>query len=83
VSCCVWPIGSGYDAVQTRAAIVLLVAAALKCHELATIPVIGNAWLDFRWLLMATVEFELFFGLWHVRRKRRGTRRSFRQANVR
>jgi hypothetical protein len=61
---CVCPIRSGYDVVRVLIAVVLLTAAGLKCHELATTPIIAKTWLDSRWLLMATVEFELFFGLW-------------------
>jgi hypothetical protein len=44
--------------------VVLLVAAGLKCHQLATEPILEKTWLDARWLLMLTVEFELFFGIW-------------------
>jgi hypothetical protein len=61
---CVWPIRSGYDVLRIIMAIVLLVAATLKTYELATRPVLGNSLLDSRWLLMAVVEFEFFFGLW-------------------
>ena len=42
----------------------LLTASSLKCWQLATEPVIGTSLLDSRWLLMATVELELLFGLW-------------------
>lgn len=61
---CVWPIRSGYDVLRVLLATVLLVAAGLKCHQLATEPILGASILDNRWFLMATVEFELFFGLW-------------------
>jgi hypothetical protein len=61
---CVWPIRSGYDVVRILAAVVLLTVAGLKAHQLATEPVLAKTWLDSRWLLMASVEFELFFGLW-------------------
>jgi hypothetical protein len=54
----------GYDVLRILMALLLLTAAGLKCHELATQPIIGKTWLDSRWLLMAAVEFELFFGLW-------------------
>jgi hypothetical protein len=64
VLACVWPIRSGYDVVRILVAVVLLVAAGLKCHQLATEPILEKTWLDARWLLMLTVEFELFFGLW-------------------
>jgi hypothetical protein len=59
-----WPIHSGYDVVRILVATVLLIAAGLKCHQLATEPIIEKCWLDARWLLMFTVEFELLFGIW-------------------
>ena len=59
-----WPIRSGYDVVRILLAVVLLTAAGLKCVQLSTEPVIGHSIFDSRWLLMATVEFELFFGFW-------------------
>ena len=54
----------GYDILRILLAAVLLTAAVLKTYELATGPVLGNELLDSRWLLMAVVEFELFFGIW-------------------
>jgi hypothetical protein len=57
-------VRSGYDVLRLVMALLLLTAAGLKCHELATQPIIGKTWLDSRWLLMAAVEFELAFGLW-------------------
>ncbi len=54
----------GYRLVRIGIAGLLLTASVLKCHQLATEPIIGSGLLDSRWLLMATVEFELFFGLW-------------------
>ncbi len=54
----------GYDILRILLAAVLLTAAVLKTYELATGPVLGNGLLDSRWLLMAVVEFELFFGIW-------------------
>lgn len=54
----------GWNLVRIAVAVVLLVAAGLKTHQLATEPIVGTSILDSRWLLMATVEFELFFGLW-------------------
>ena len=50
--------------VRIVAAIVLLTAAALKCHQLATEPTIGTGLLESRWFLMATVEAELFASIW-------------------
>lgn len=55
---------TGYDAVRVAVGVLLLTAAGLKAHQLATEPILGTGLLDSRWLLMATVEFELFFGLW-------------------
>lgn len=62
--CCLGPIRSGYDALRILLAVVLLAVAGLKAHQLATESVLGTGLLDSRWLLMATVEFELLFGLW-------------------
>lgn len=39
-------------------------SVGLKGYQLATEPVLGTGLLDSRWLLIAVVEFELFFGLW-------------------
>ncbi len=64
VTHCIGPMQSGYDVVRLLLAVVLLLAGGLKAYQLATEPVIGTGLLDSRWLLMATVEFELFFGLW-------------------
>ncbi|MBN1908521.1 MAG: hypothetical protein JW818_02170 [Pirellulales bacterium] len=55
---------SGHDVVRRALAAILLVAAGLKTHQLATSPVVSEGLLDSRWVLVATVEFELFFGLW-------------------
>jgi hypothetical protein len=54
----------GWHLVRLAVAGLLLTASALKCWQLATAPVVGTSLLDSRWLLMATVEFELFFGIW-------------------
>lgn len=53
-----------YDLLRVVLAGVLLVAAGLKGHQLATEPVLGTGILDSRWFLIGVVEFELFFGLW-------------------
>jgi hypothetical protein len=55
---------TGYDAVRVVVGILLLTAAGLKGYQLATEPSLGTGFLDSRWLLTATVEFELLFGLW-------------------
>jgi hypothetical protein len=62
-----WAQLTPYDFVRVALAAILLIAAGLKCHQLATSSVLGDGLLDSRWVLMATVEFELFFGLWLVR----------------
>ncbi len=56
--------GSGYDVVRIGLGLLLLTAAALKGHQLATEPVAETGLLTSRWFLIAVVEFELFFGLW-------------------
>lgn len=55
---------AGYDVVRIVLGLLLLSAAALKGHQLATEPVVGSGLLDSRWFLIGVVEFELFFGLW-------------------
>jgi hypothetical protein len=54
---------TGYDVVRIAVGLLLLTAAALKAHQLATEPILGTGLLDSRWLLMATVEFEFLLGL--------------------
>jgi len=53
-----------FRALQVCIGLLLLTAAGLKTHQLATEPVLGSSILDSRWFLIAVVEFELFFGLW-------------------
>jgi hypothetical protein len=50
--------------VKPLVAVVLLVAAALKAHELATVPVVGSGLLESRWFLVAVVQYELFLAVW-------------------
>ena len=59
-----WMRVAACDLVRVLLALILLVAAGLKCHQVATSPVMGDGVCDSRWVLMATVEFELLFGLW-------------------
>lgn len=54
---------TGYDAVRVAVGVFLLIAAGLKGHQLATRPVAATELLDSRWLLIATVEFELLLGV--------------------
>ena len=56
----------GYDALRLFLALLLLTAAGLKAHQLATGPLLGPGLLESRWFLVAVVEFELFFGLWLI-----------------
>jgi hypothetical protein len=44
----------------------LLVAAALKTHQLATEPIAGNGLLESRWFLAAVVQFEILLGFWLI-----------------
>ena len=55
---------SGYDVVRIAVGFLLLLAAGLKGHQLATEPVSGAGILDSRWFLILVVEFEFVFGLW-------------------
>lgn len=55
---------TGYDVVRFAVALILLVSAALKCHQLATEPILEKGWLDSRPLLIFAVEFELLLGIW-------------------
>ncbi len=54
----------GWNLVRIAVAVVLLVAAGLKTHQLATEPTLDNSILESRWFLMAEVEGEILFGLW-------------------
>ncbi len=54
----------GYDALRVALAVLLLVAAGLKAHQLMSQPVFGTGLMESRWFLIAVVEFELLFGLW-------------------
>ena len=55
---------TGYDVIRIALGLLLLVAAGLKGHQLATEPVAETGLLTSRWFLIAAVEFELVFGLW-------------------
>lgn len=55
---------TGYDVVRVALAVLLLAAAGLKAHSLATEPVLATGLLDSRWVLIVAVEFELLFALW-------------------
>ena len=55
-----WEWGS----VKLLAALVLLLAAAMKTHQLITVPVLGEGILQTRWFQIILVEFEFSFSLW-------------------
>ncbi len=52
--------------VRLFVAAVLLIAASLKAHQLATTPSLGDGILEARWFNIFVVEFELLFGIWLV-----------------
>jgi hypothetical protein len=58
------PLRNAYDVVRIVLGLILLTAAALKGHQLATEPVAEASLFTSRWFLICVVEFELFFGLW-------------------
>lgn len=53
-----------YDAVRVALGLVLLVAAGLKAHQLATEPILGRGILNSPLFLIGLVEFELLLGVW-------------------
>lgn len=53
-----------YELIRRLLAIVLLVAALLKGHQLATGPIAGDSLFASRGFLIGLVEAELLFGLW-------------------
>jgi len=53
-----------YNVLRVILGLILLTAAALKGHQLATEPLAERGLLTSRWFLIGVVEFELFFGLW-------------------
>jgi len=63
VAAAVRPSGGGYAAVRVLLAAVFFVAAALKGHQLATGPLLGDGLLASRPVLIALVEFEWVLGL--------------------
>ncbi len=52
-----------YDVVRLLVAAILLAAAALKAHQLATEPTAETSLMTSRWFLTAVVEFELALGM--------------------
>lgn len=53
-----------FDVIRTLAGLILLIAAGLKAHQLATEPVANRDIFSYRWSMTAMVEFEIVFGLW-------------------
>ncbi len=53
-------------ALRLGIALVLLVAAFMKAHQLATTPSLGEGLLHARWFNIAVIVFELFFGVWLI-----------------
>ncbi|MCY2925132.1 MAG: hypothetical protein NT031_06775, partial [Planctomycetota bacterium] len=58
-----WPVRAG-GVVRCIVAALLLVAAGLEAHQLATEPTAGTGILSARWFRMGWAEFELFLGVW-------------------
>jgi hypothetical protein len=56
----------GWIVMRLVVAFVLLIAAILKTHQLATTPSLGEGLLHARWFNIFVVEFELFFGIWLI-----------------
>lgn len=57
-------VGEAYDVVRVLLAVLLLAAAGLKTHQLATGPAPGQDILTHRWSLIAQTELEIVLGLW-------------------
>jgi uncharacterized SAM-binding protein YcdF (DUF218 family) len=56
--------GRGFDVVRVALAAILLTAAGLKAHQLATEPLAGRGIFSYRGSLMAQVEFEIVLAAW-------------------
>lgn len=54
----------GWMTVRLFVTAVLLIAAGLKAHQLATTPSLGDDLLEARWFNVFVVEFEILFGIW-------------------
>ena len=54
----------GWAVLRLFLGIVVLTAAVLKAHQLATQPSLGEGLLHARWFNILVVEFEIFFGIW-------------------
>lgn len=58
--------GIGFEVVRVVLGLILLAAAALKTHELATRPALDLNILSYRWSLALLVQVQIFLGLWWV-----------------
>ena len=58
--------GRGARVVLPGLGLILLIAAGLKAHQLATEPVPGEGLLSIRWFQIVWVEAEILLGLWLV-----------------
>jgi len=56
--------GRGWVVLRFVVATIILTAAGLKAHQLATVPSLGEGLFHARWFNILVVEFELFFGIW-------------------
>ena len=54
----------GFAVVRVTLGLILLAAAGLKAHQLATEPVLSIDIFSYRWSLAVQVQFELVLGLW-------------------
>ena len=54
----------GFHRLRIAVALVLLAAAAAKCHQYCTEPILGTGILSARWFLIGVVECESLFSLW-------------------
>jgi hypothetical protein len=59
-------ISSPFDIARIVLSALLLIAALLKAHQLATAPVPETGLLSSRWFLITVVECELALGLWFL-----------------
>lgn len=55
---------TSHSVVRWMLGLILLAAAGLEGHRLATEPVLGKGLFSHRWALMGLVEFEIFLGVW-------------------
>jgi len=55
---------TGWHVLRVLIGLLLLISAGTKAHMLATQPILGEGFLQSRWLQIAIVEFELAFSVW-------------------